>query len=75
MRTICSACNSFRGQAGRWFSGQGQYTLSRFNNNTGGVLNRTNFTSYIGSLSSPLFSHPSAALADRQLQFSLGYRF
>jgi hypothetical protein len=190
-RTLLNALDlSFRGQAGRWFSGQGQYTLSRFNNNTGGisafpqdqyhpnaewgradqnrlqrfnligninpdhwlslgvsatlysgtpynettgndyyhtglgnarpsgvarntleaggvasldllyshdfrltketgdkakilstgvsafnVLNRTNFTSYIGSLSSPLFSHPSAALAGRQLQFSLGYRF
>ena len=181
---------SFRGQAGRWFSGQAQYTLSRFYNNTGGinafpqdqyhpnaewgradqdrlhrfnligninpdhwltlgvnatlysgtpytettgsddfhtglgnarpagvgrntlqaggvasldlvydhdfrltretgdkakfvsagvsafnVLNRTNFTSYIGSLSSPLFEHPTAALAGRQLQFSVGYRF
>ncbi|MBB5319227.1 TonB-dependent receptor [Tunturibacter empetritectus] len=181
---------SFRGQAGRWFSGQAQYTLSRFDNNTGGinafpqnqynpnnewgradldrrqrfnlvgninpdhwlslgviatlysgtpytettgnddfhtglgnarpagvgrntlqaggvasldllynhdfrltkekgdnakflsagisafnVLNRTNYTSYIGSLSSSLFEHPTAALAGRQLQFSLGYRF
>jgi hypothetical protein len=190
-RTLLNALDlSFRGQAGRWFSGQGQYTLSRFDNNTGGinafpqdqyhpnaewgradqdrlqrfnligninpdhwlslgvsatlysgtpynettgddyyhtglgnarpsgvgrntleaggvasldllyshdfrltketgdkekilstgvsafnVLNRTNFTSYIGSLSSPLFSRPSAALAGRQFQFSLGYRF
>lgn len=190
-RTLVNAFDlSFRGQAGRWFTGQGQYTLSRFDNNTGGinafpqdqyhpnaewgradqdrlqrfnligninpdhwlslgvnatlysgtpyneitgndyfhtglgnarptgigrntlqaggvasldllydhdfrltketgdkakilsagisafnVLNRTNFTSYIGSLSSPLFGHPSAALAGRQLQFSLGYRF
>jgi hypothetical protein len=190
-RTLLNALDlSFRGQAGRWFSGQGQYTFSRFENNTGGlnvfpqdqyhpnaewgradqdrrqrfnligninpdhwlslgvsatlysgtpynettgndyyhtglgnarpsgvgrntlqaggvasldllyghdfrltketgdkakflsagvsafnVLNRTNFTSYIGSLSSPLFSHPSGALAGRQLQFSLGYRF
>jgi len=190
-RTLLNALDlSFRGQAGRWFSGQGQYTLSRFDNNTGGlnvfpqdqyhpnaewgradqdrlqrfnligninpdhwlslgvsatlysgtpynettgndyyhtglgnarpaglgrntlqaggvasfdllyshdfrltketgdkakflsagisafnVFNRTNFTSYIGSLSSPLFSHPSAALAGRQLQFSFGYRF
>jgi hypothetical protein len=181
---------SFRGQAGRWFSGQAQYTLSRFDNNTGGinafpqnqydpnnewgradldrrqrfnlvgninpdhwlslgviatlytgtpytettgnddfhtglgnarpagvgrntlqaggvasldllynhdfrltkekgdkakflsadvsafnVLNRTNYTNYIGSLSSSLFEHPTAALAGRQLQFSIGYRF
>jgi hypothetical protein len=190
-RTLLNALDlSFRGQAGRWFSGQGQYTLSRFDNNTSGinafpqnqyqpnaewgradqdrlqrfnligninpdhwlslgvnatlysgtpynettgndyyhtglgnarptgvgrnilqgggvasldllynhdfhltketgdkakilsagvsafnVLNHTNFTSYIGSLSSPLFGHPSAALAGRQFQFSLGYRF
>ncbi|NYF88932.1 carboxypeptidase regulatory-like domain-containing protein [Tunturiibacter empetritectus] len=181
---------SFRGQAGRWFSGQAQYTLSRYDNNTGGinafpqnqydpnnewgradldrrqrfnlvgninpdhwlslgviatlytgtpytettgnddfhtglgnarppgvgrntlqaggvasldllynhdfrltkekgdkakflsagisafnVLNRTNYTNYIGSLSSSLFEHPTAALAGRQLQFSIGYRF
>src|ERR1019366_7462596 len=28
---------SFRGQAGRWFSGQAQYTLSRAENNTGSI--------------------------------------
>jgi hypothetical protein len=28
---------SFRGSAGRWFSGQAQYTLSRAENNTGGI--------------------------------------
>ncbi len=28
---------SLRGQAGRWFSGQAQYTLSRAENNTGGI--------------------------------------
>jgi hypothetical protein len=39
------------------------------------VLNHTNFTSYIGSLSSSLFGQPTAALAGRQLQFSLGYQF
>lgn len=39
------------------------------------VLNRTNYTSYIGSLSSSRFGQPTAALAGRQLQFSLGYRF
>jgi hypothetical protein len=39
------------------------------------VLNRTNFTSYIGTLSSPRFGEPTAALAGRQLQFSVGYRF
>ena len=39
------------------------------------VFNRTNFTSYIGSQNSPLFGHPSAALAGRQIQFSFGYRF
>ena len=30
---------SFRGQAGRWFSGQAQYTLSRAMSNTGGIKN------------------------------------
>jgi hypothetical protein len=39
------------------------------------VLNRTNFTSYIGALTSTRFGQPSAALSGRQLQFSLGYRF
>lgn len=39
------------------------------------VLNRTNYTSYIGTLSSSRFGHPTAALAGRQLQFSVGYRF
>src|SRR5579871_120840 len=190
-RSLLNALDlSFRGQAGRWFSGQAQYTFSRFNNNTGGinafpqdqynpndewgradqdrlqrfnligeinpdhwlslgvnatlysgtpynettgnddfhtglgnarpagvgrntlpasgvasldllykhdfqltrdtgdkskflsagvsafnVLNRTNYTSYIGSRNSPFFEQPTAALAGRQLQFSLGYRF
>ena len=39
------------------------------------VLNHANFTSYIGTLSSPLFGQPAAALAGRQLQFSLGFQF
>ncbi|PMX56212.1 hypothetical protein C1Y13_29315, partial [Pseudomonas sp. FW305-33] len=39
------------------------------------VLNRTNYTSYIGTLSSSRFGRPTAALAGRQLQFSVGYRF
>jgi hypothetical protein len=39
------------------------------------VLNRTNYTSYIGTLSSSRFGQPTAALAGRQLQFSVGYRF
>ena len=39
------------------------------------VLNRTNFTSYIGTLSSSRFQQPTAALAARQIQFSVGYRF
>jgi hypothetical protein len=44
--------------------------ISAFN-----VLNHTNFTSYIGTLSSSRFGEPTAALAARQLQFSVGYRF
>ncbi len=39
------------------------------------VLNRTNYTGYIGTLSSVRFAQPTAALAGRQLQFSVGYRF
>jgi hypothetical protein len=190
-RSLLNALDlSFRGQAGRWFSGQAQYTFSRFDNNTGGInafpqnqyepnaewgradqdrlqrfnligeinpdhwlslgvnatlysgtpynettgnddfhtglgnarpagvgrntlhasgvasldlmykhdflltrdagdkgkflsagvsafnaLNRTNYTSYIGSRSSSFFGQPTAALAGRQLQFSVGYRF
>jgi Carboxypeptidase regulatory-like domain/TonB dependent receptor len=37
-RSLLNALDlSFRGQAGRWFSGQAQYTLARFENNTGGI--------------------------------------
>lgn len=39
------------------------------------VLNHTNFTNYIGSLSSSLFARPTTALPGRQLQFAVGYRF
>jgi hypothetical protein len=39
------------------------------------VLNHTNFTSYIGTLSSSRFGQPTAALAGRQLQFSVGFQF
>lgn len=39
------------------------------------VLNRTNFTGYIGNLSSSRFGQPTGAQAGRQIQFSLGYRF
>jgi hypothetical protein len=46
------------------------FGVSAFN-----VFNRTNYTSYIGALSSSRFAQPSASLAGRQLQFSAGYRF
>ena len=39
------------------------------------VMNTTNYTGYIGSLSSPLFGRPTAALPERQVQFALGFRF
>ena len=39
------------------------------------VLNHTNFTNYIGTLSSSRFGQPTAALAGRQLQFSVGFQF
>lgn len=39
------------------------------------VLNRSNFTSLVGNLSSPLFGQPVASLAARQMQITLGLRF
>src|ERR1019366_9302644 len=37
-RTLLNALDvSFRSQNGRWFTGQAQYTLSRFEGNTGGI--------------------------------------
>jgi hypothetical protein len=39
------------------------------------ALNRTNYTEYIGTVTSTRFEEPTAALAGRQLQFSIGYRF
>jgi hypothetical protein len=39
------------------------------------VLNHTNFSSYIGTLTSSHFGQPTAAAAGRQFQFSIGYRF
>jgi hypothetical protein len=39
------------------------------------VLNRTNYTNYIGTVNSSLFTQPTAALSWRQLQFSLGFHF
>ena len=40
------------------------------------VLNRTNFTNYVGNISSPdRFERPTAALPGRQFQFSVQYSF
>lgn len=39
------------------------------------VLNHTNFTGYIGALTSPLFTHPTSSLNGRQMQFAIGYTF
>jgi hypothetical protein len=44
--------------------------ISAFN-----VLNRVNYSGYIGALSSSLFAQPTTALPGRQLQFAVGYRF
>ena len=44
--------------------------LSGFN-----VLNHTNYTNYIGNITSSRFRQPTTALPGRQLQLSLGYRF
>lgn len=39
------------------------------------VLNHANYTNYIGSIRSPLFGQPTAALPGRQLQFGIRYQF
>lgn len=39
------------------------------------LLNDTNHTGYIGTLSSQLFGRPTAALPGRQVQFALAFRF
>jgi hypothetical protein len=39
------------------------------------VLNRTTYTNYIGTVSSSIFTQPTAVLPGRQLQFSLGFHF
>ena len=44
--------------------------LSAFN-----VFNHTNYTTYIGALSSSRFEQPTTALAGRQIQLSVGYSF
>ena len=46
------------------------FGISAFN-----VFNHTNFTNYIGALTSSRFGQPTSAQSPRQLQFSLGYRF
>lgn len=44
--------------------------LSAFN-----IFNHTNYTTYIGTLSSSRFEQPTTALPGRQMQFSVGYVF
>ena len=39
------------------------------------LLNRFNYVSYVGIISSPVFGTPVSARSARQLQFSLGYKF
>ena len=39
------------------------------------LLNRVNYSSYVGTLSSPLFGQPVSARAPRQLQFSGRFKF
>ena len=39
------------------------------------VLNRVNYGSFVGTLSSPLFGQPVSARAARQLQFSARMKF
>jgi len=39
------------------------------------VLNRTNYESYVGTLTSPLFGQSTAAANGREMQLTVGYRF
>jgi hypothetical protein len=39
------------------------------------VLNHTNFTSYVGTVTSPLFGNATSALPPRRLQFSMRTKF
>jgi outer membrane receptor protein involved in Fe transport len=39
------------------------------------VLNHTNFTSYVGTVTSPLFGRPTSAQPSRRLQFSIRTKF
>jgi hypothetical protein len=39
------------------------------------VLNHTNYTDYVGALTSPLFGQPTGAMNGRQMQLAVGYRF
>ena len=39
------------------------------------LLNRVNYASYVGIISSPLFGTPVSARSARQFQFSLRYKF
>jgi hypothetical protein len=46
------------------------FGVSAFN-----VLNHTNYTTYVGTVTSPLFRQPTAAMAGRQMQFGIRYQF
>ena len=39
------------------------------------VANTTNFTTYVGNITSSLFAQPTAALPARRLQFSARFKF
>lgn len=39
------------------------------------VLNAVNYTTYVGTISSPLFTQPAAAQAPRELQLSARVKF
>jgi hypothetical protein len=39
------------------------------------VLNRTNYVSFVGNLSSPFFGLPVAARPARRMQLSMGFSF
>jgi hypothetical protein len=39
------------------------------------VFNHTNYQNYVGTMTSPLFRQPTAAMNGRQMQLTIGYRF
>jgi Carboxypeptidase regulatory-like domain/TonB dependent receptor len=59
----------------RLFNREGEAKNADFGIDAFNVFNHTNYSDYVGVLSSPLFGQPVTALSPRTLQFSIRYRF